>query len=213
VQFNTYTAAGAHIAAALVNSAQLTGPELAVLLGAYSVHKPVPGPDTLGPLGEWTRRLRPVFGPDADEQAALVDALLVDADCRPRLVSHDGQAPHIHEAPLDAPLHARVMALTAAGLAQLIADGFGTRLNRCHRAGCPVVFVDVSRNGRRCFCSVRCANVVNVAKHRARKSSTGRYPQSTAACTGQPVLRAWPCTRADRQTTLSSTGPLGLCTW
>jgi predicted RNA-binding Zn ribbon-like protein len=31
------------------------------------------------------------------------------------------------------------------------------------------VFIDVSRNGRRHFCSVRCANQVNVAKHRTRK--------------------------------------------
>jgi predicted RNA-binding Zn ribbon-like protein len=198
MQFNTYTAAGAHIAAALVNAPELTEQELADLLSSYAVHKPTPRPDTIGRLGEWIRRLRPVFCASADEQAALVDALLVDADCRPRLVSHDGQAPHIHEAPLDAPLHARVMALTAAGLAQLIADGFATRLNHCHRTGCPVVFVDISRNGRRCFCSVRCANVVNVARHRARKSSTGRYPQSTAACTGQPVLRAWPCTGTSR---------------
>jgi predicted RNA-binding Zn ribbon-like protein len=223
VQFNTYTAAGAHIAAALVNASALTETALtetalseqalAELLRAYSVHKPVPDQGTIRVLGEWTLRLRPVFGAEADDQAALVDALLVDADCRPRLVSHDGQAPHIHEAPLDASLHTRVMALTAAGLAQLIADGFGTRLSSCHRNGCPVVFVDVSRNGRRRFCSVRCANVVNVARHRARKSSTRRYPQSTAACTGQPVLRAWPCTGLCRQTTLSSTAPPALCTW
>jgi hypothetical protein len=206
MQFNTYTAAGAHIAAGLVNDPVLTEPTLAGLLSAYSVHQPVPGPATLGLLSDWTRRLRPVFGAGPDEQAALVDALLVAADCRPRLVRHHGQAPHIHEAPLDAALHARVMALTAAGLAQLIADGFGTRLNHCHRDGCRFVFVDVSRNGRRRFCSVRCANVVNVARHRARKSSTGRYAQSTTACTGQPVLRAWPYTGPGRQTTTSSTG-------
>ena len=213
MQFNTYTAAGAHIAAALVNSPALTEPALAELLRGYSVHKPVPGQATIRLLGEWTLRLRPVFGAEAGEQAASVDTLLVDADCRPRLVSHDGQAPHIHEAPLDASLHARVMALTAAGLAQLIADGFGTRLNSCHRDGCPLVFVDVSRNGRRRFCSVRCANVVNVARHRERKSSTRRYAQSTAACTGQPVLRAWPCTGPRPQTALSSTAPPALCTW
>ena len=185
MQFNTYTAAGAHIAAGLVNEPALTESALAELLSGYSVHKPVPGPATIGLLSDWIRRLRLVFGAEGDEQAALVDALLVAADCRPRLVTHDGEAPHIHEAPLDAALHTWVMALTAAGLAQLIADGFGSRLNRCHRDGCGVVFVDVSRNGRRRFCSVRCANVVNVALHRARKSSTGRYTQSTAACTGQ----------------------------
>jgi predicted RNA-binding Zn ribbon-like protein len=187
MQFNTYTAAGAHIAAALVNNPGIIEKALADLLSAYSVHRPTPDLATLDALSDWTRRLRPVFYSEQDEQAALVDALLVAADCRPRLVRHDGQAPHIHEAPLDAALHVRVMALTAAGLAQLIADGFGTRLGHCHRDGCPLVFVDVSRNGRRRFCSVRCANIVNVAAHRARKSySTRAYAQSTAACTGQP---------------------------
>jgi len=164
MQFNTYTAAGAHIAAALVNSPAMVAGELTELLLAYDVHQ---AGDT--DLREWTARLRPAFETSLTEQAAIVDALLVDADCRPRLVTHDGQAPHIHHAPLDAPLDRRVMALTAAGLAQLIADGAGARLGHCHRDGCTVVFVDTSRNGRRRYCSVRCANVTNVARHRARR--------------------------------------------
>jgi predicted RNA-binding Zn ribbon-like protein len=32
-----------------------------------------------------------------------------------------------------------------------------------------VAFADVSRNGLRRFCSVRCANVVNVTRHRVRR--------------------------------------------
>src|SRR5580704_12022928 len=116
MQFNTYTAAGAHIAAALVNSPAIAAGELTELLVEYGVHKAGATAD----LRVWTARLRPAFETSAAEQAAIVDALLVDADCRPRLVTHDGQAPHIHHAPLDAALHTRVMALTAAGLAQLI---------------------------------------------------------------------------------------------
>ena len=33
----------------------------------------------------------------------------------------------------------------------------------------PANFIDTSRNGRRHFCSVRCANHVNVANHRLRR--------------------------------------------
>jgi predicted RNA-binding Zn ribbon-like protein len=40
------------------------------------------------------------------------------------------------------------------------------------RAGCAVAFTDSSRNGRRKFCSVRCANQVNVARHRGRQRRT-----------------------------------------
>jgi predicted RNA-binding Zn ribbon-like protein len=203
MQFNTYTAAGAHIAAALVNSPAIAPGELTDLLLAYEVHK---AGDTAD-LREWTARLRPAFETLPMEQAAAVDALLVDADCRPRLVTHDGQAPHIHHAPLDAPLDRRVMALTAAGLAQLIADGAGPRLGHCHRDGCTVVFVDTSRNGRRRYCSVRCANVTNVARHRARRAlPTAGFPQSTGACTGQPVLRTWSARRCPQLHTPSSTG-------
>ncbi|MEP7024290.1 MAG: CGNR zinc finger domain-containing protein, partial [Actinomycetota bacterium] len=86
-------------------------------------------------------------------------------------------AHHLHYAPVDASLTARVRALTASGLAHLIADGAGHRLGCCRRLGCAVVFVDVSRGGRRHFCSVRCANAVNVrlhrARHQARRPATG----------------------------------------
>jgi predicted RNA-binding Zn ribbon-like protein len=62
-----------------------------------------------------------------------------------------------------------VRALTAAGLAHVIDGGDGARLRTCARAGCDVAFLDTSRNGRRHFCSVRCANQVNVANHRQRQ--------------------------------------------
>jgi predicted RNA-binding Zn ribbon-like protein len=62
-----------------------------------------------------------------------------------------------------------VKALTAAGLAHVIDDGAGSRLRACSRSGCGTVFIDTSRNGRRHFCSVRCANQVNVANHRRRR--------------------------------------------
>jgi predicted RNA-binding Zn ribbon-like protein len=197
VQFNTYTAAGSLIAADLVNHVTTGGqPEaagregdvtgrraegppraadaadraaLSALLDRYDVHVATVSRPAAASIRRWTERLRPVFEtvPPAGK-AGLADELLIAAACQPRLVSHDGLAHHLHYAPLEAGLPARVRALTASGLAHLIADGAGHRLGCCQRDGCPAVFVDVSRAGRRHFCSVRCANAVNVRLHRAR---------------------------------------------
>jgi predicted RNA-binding Zn ribbon-like protein len=168
VQFNTYITAGALIAAGLVNAAAADLAGLSAVLREHEVHLPDVTAATAPGIRAWTGRLRPVFEAAPAAKAALADGLLVDARCRPRLVSHHGLAPHLHYAPLDAGLPARVRALTASGLAHLIADGAGHRLGCCLREDCGVVFVDVSRGGRRRFCSVRCANAVNVRRHRAR---------------------------------------------
>jgi predicted RNA-binding Zn ribbon-like protein len=116
------------------------------------------------------QRLAEMFEAGAvTEKARLADELLVASDCRARLVSHGTGLPfHFHYAPVRAGLVPRVKALTAAGLAHVI-DEAGSRLRACSRAGCGTVFIDTSRNGRRRFCSVRCANQVNMADHRRRR--------------------------------------------
>jgi predicted RNA-binding Zn ribbon-like protein len=171
MQFNTYTVAGAHIAVWLANH---PAPEAAALteeLHRYEVHESAATGEEAADLRPWTAWLRAVFDVAAvAEKAKLADMLLVAADCRPRLVSHGADKPyHLHYAPVRTGLVARVRALTAAGLAQVIDGGGGNRLRACDRAGCDVAFVDTSRNGRRHFCGVRCANQVNVANHRQRR--------------------------------------------
>jgi predicted RNA-binding Zn ribbon-like protein len=171
MQFNTYTVAGVHIAVWLVNHPSPQAPALAALLERYDVHEPVTTADDTLALWPWTARLREVFeAPALAAKAELADALLVAADCRPRLVAHGAGLPfHFHYAPVRTGLAARVKALTAAGVAHVIDGGGGSRLQACARTGCDVVFIDTSRNGRRHFCSVRCANQVNVTKHRTRQ--------------------------------------------
>jgi len=170
VQFNTYTSAGAHIAAALVNDPMADVAAVGALLAGFDVEEPAPTEAELADLREWTARLRSVFEPRAQEaRAELVNDLLIASDCRPRLISHDGLPYHLHYKPLAGDLAARVKAFTAAGLAYLIAEGWGDRLGRCQRADCGTAFVDTSRNGTRRFCSVRCANQVNVTNHRVRR--------------------------------------------
>ena len=173
MQFNTYTVAGAHIAVWLVNHPGCDAAALAAELRRHEVHEPAGTAEAAAALRPWAARLREVFAAEAvSDKAEFTDALLVAADCRPRLVSHGAGKPHhFHYAPVETGLAARVRALTAAGLAHVIDDGGGTRLRACDRDGCGVAFLDTSRNGRRHFCGVRCANQVNVANHRRRQRS------------------------------------------
>ena len=146
MQFNTYTSSGAHIAAALVNDPMTEAAAVGALLAGFDVEEPVPNEAELADLQDWTARLRSVFEPRAEaERAELVNDLLVASDCRPRLLSHDGLPYHLHYRPLAGDLAARVKAFTAAGLAYLIAEGWGSRLGRCQREGCGTAFVDTSR--------------------------------------------------------------------
>jgi predicted RNA-binding Zn ribbon-like protein len=172
MQFNTYTVAGAQVAAWLANHPAAGPDEVTSLLDEHDVHDPVATELDVAALRPWGNRLREAFeAGGADETAArLVDALLIAADCRPRLVRHGPGLPfHLHYAPAGTHLAGRVMALTAGGLAHVIDEGEGSRLRACARDGCGVVFLDTSRNGRRVFCAVRCANQVNVASHRRRR--------------------------------------------
>jgi len=145
--------------------------QLASVLARYDVHEPEAGGARVAALEAWAERLRGVFAAGTvAERAERADALLIDADCRPRLVRHgEGMPFHLHYAPVRAGLTARVMALTAGGLAHVIDGGGGSRLRTCQRGGCGTAFLDTSRNGRRRFCSLRCANQVNVTNHRNRR--------------------------------------------
>src|ERR1700759_1326128 len=140
------------------------------LLAGFDVEEPVPGEAELADLRDWTARLQSVFEPLAEAEGAhLGKHFLVKSVCRPRLITHDGLPHHLHYRPLAGDLAARVKAFTAAGLAYLIAEGWSSRLGRCQRESCGTAFVDTSRNGTRRFCSVRCANQVNVSNHRVRR--------------------------------------------
>jgi predicted RNA-binding Zn ribbon-like protein len=171
MQFNTYTVAGAHIAVWLVNHPAPGAAALAAELHRHDVHDATATAAAADALRPWSASLRAVFEAAAvADKARLTDALLVAADCRPRLVSHDGGTPfHFHYAPVETGLTARVRALTAAGLGHVVDGEAGARLRVCDRPGCGVAFIDTSRNGRRHFCSARCANQVNVANHRQRR--------------------------------------------
>ena len=64
------------------------------------------------------------------------------------------------------------MAVDAAmAFADVIRAGELARLRRCAALDCDDVLVDLSKNRSRRFCSLTCANRVNVAAYRSRRSA------------------------------------------
>lgn len=109
---------------------------------------------------------RPAFVTPVDAPRVVND-LLATVTVHPRLVAHDDRPAHLHFEPADAAPHERLVVNSLLGLAGLLgADP--ARLGTCDAHGCDTVYVDTSRNGRRRFCTQRCANRSHVAAHRAR---------------------------------------------
>ncbi|KPM54746.1 hypothetical protein CcI49_07365 [Frankia sp. CcI49] len=169
MQFNHYSMHGAHLAADLANLERNAPAHLvrAVLRGHAVVEAELDNDAARTDLLRWADRLDACFGLPADHRLYdLVNDLLAEATGSPYISAHDGR-PHLHYRLPDSGVVARIKAITCAGLAQVICGGGAGRLGRCERARCEMAFVDVSRNGRRSYCSVRCANTAAVARHRA----------------------------------------------
>lgn len=117
------------------------------------------------------RRIRSVFtdlhNRDLDAAAATLNELLAAHPAHPHLAKERG-AWRLHHHPHDAPLVPMWTAICAAGLAEMVGDGEAQRLGTCERADCGRVYVDVSKNASRRFCSLTCQNRVKVATFRER---------------------------------------------
>jgi len=121
-------------------------------------------------IDEW---LRVVDAPTPDARAELLNAQMATAAAYPRLTNHDGEGWHLHYRGADQGLPQVVRAVITVGTALHLVTRGMHRLGRCAagEAGgpaCDRVVVDVTRNGRQRFCSVRCANRAAVRRHRAR---------------------------------------------
>src|ERR1700730_18077515 len=115
MQFDSYTAAGAHIACWMANNPAADPAALGAVLASYDVHRPRVTWRQTRALQPWGGCRRTVFEPAPEaERAHRADALLVAADCRPRLVRHTGDLPsHPHYATVRGGLAGRGRALTA----------------------------------------------------------------------------------------------------
>ena len=108
---------------------------------------------------------------DAESQAdraAILNAQMAAAAAYPQLTDHDGEGWHLHYRDSVQTLPVVLEAVISVGTALHLAGRGMHRLGRCEAAPCRRVVVDVTRNGRQRYCSVRCANRDAVRRHRAR---------------------------------------------
>ena len=117
-------------------------------------------------------RLARLWEMTADEAVVLVNTLLADANALPQLVKHDGWDYHIHATSPDAPLADRMAVDAAMAVADVIRVGEFGRLRVCAADDCEDVVIDLSKNRSRRFCSLTCANRVNVAAYRSRRTAS-----------------------------------------
>lgn len=125
-------------------------------------------------------RLAKLWEHDADQAAALVNTLLREASALPQLVKHGGWDYHIHATTADAPLADRMAVEAAMAFADVIRSGQLDRLRGCAAQDCGNVLVDLSKNRSRRFCSTTCANRVNVAAYRIRRTQEPRDADGVA---------------------------------
>lgn len=115
-------------------------------------------------------RLRTLWDLPADGVVDVVNALLREARALPQLVRHDEWNYHFHATPLDAPVPQRMAVEFAMAMADMVRQDELGRLRRCSAPDCEDVMIDLSKNRSRRFCDTTCANRVNVAAFRARRS-------------------------------------------
>ena len=111
-----------------------------------------------------------VVSRDPDAIAAVVNDLLGTARVAPRLARDQSDVWSVDFASVpDARLVDRVSTEAALGLALALVRHGLDRLRVCASDPCREIFLDVSRNRSRRYCSDRCANRHNVAAFRERQ--------------------------------------------
>jgi predicted RNA-binding Zn ribbon-like protein len=108
---------------------------------------------------------------DRDDMVDEVNAMLREAHALTQLARHDGTDWHLHATAPDAPLAERIRVEVSLALADVIRSGATDRLRTCEADDCEGLLVDLSRNGSRRFCSVRCGNRMNMIAYRERQGA------------------------------------------
>lgn len=108
---------------------------------------------------------------DSGRRAMLLNAQMAAAAAYPRLTDHDGEGWHLHYRDEDQVLSSVLRSVISVGTSLHLVTRGMHRLGRCAAEPCTAVVVDVTRNGRQRYCSVRCANRAAVRRHRERTSA------------------------------------------
>lgn len=145
---------------------------LARIAAARSWSGPGPTAADIKAVRSLRHRLRSVFEAADDRRAAAIaNEMVAESGLVPQLVRHDDSPWHLH---LDSPsggLPEWLAGVAGFALLSVIERGDGHRLRQCEGPDCHAVFLDVSRNQSRRYCSpALCGNRVHVAAHRSRRA-------------------------------------------
>ncbi|WP_326645733.1 CGNR zinc finger domain-containing protein [Nonomuraea fuscirosea] len=126
-------------------------------------------------LAGTTLKVRRVFeamdGGRDDDAAGIVNALVISTGARPQLNRVPGEPWQMHFHGADDTLSVGWSAGFASALTLAIGSDLGGRLGVCQAKGCDRVYVDVSRNAVRQFCSRSCQSRTKAAAFRARSAA------------------------------------------
>jgi predicted RNA-binding Zn ribbon-like protein len=127
-------------------------------------------------LDDW---LTVVDAADEQERARGLNTQMAAAAAYPRLTDHNDEGWHLHYRDFNQTLPHVLLSVISVGTALHLTTRGMHRLSRCAgetsiEGPCTNVVVDVTRNGRQRYCSVRCANQAAVRRHRAKKPSPAR---------------------------------------
>lgn len=179
MRFDSYGDGTASLAADLVNTySVVTGREklsrasLEKLLAAHGIPARRISERELGDFRRLRERLRELFTATEAKAVRQLNAMLDETGCTPQLVRHGGEEWHLHVGSTKRTLLDRVAAAAALGLLLVIRDEGTGRFKLCAGRACADVFVDVSRNRSRRFCSPQvCGNRAHARAHRARRKA------------------------------------------
>ncbi|MCU1526870.1 MAG: RNA-binding protein [Frondihabitans sp.] len=145
---------------------------LRVFLARFTFSGRIDGDEVeLAEIRDMRDDLRRLWRLTRDEAVDEVNRLLREARALPQLMRHDGMNWHIHAVSQEAPLAVRIRVEVALAIADVIRSDEMGRLRACAAPDCTGVFVDLSRNGSKRFCSVRCGNRMNAVAFRERAAS------------------------------------------
>ncbi|GAA1607427.1 CGNR zinc finger domain-containing protein [Actinoplanes couchii] len=150
----------------------VTVAELAELLAGYPYSGRIDHDAAeLAAVRETRDQLRALWVLERDEAVTVVNGMLREARALPFLARHDGLDWHLHATEPDAPLAERIRVEAALAVIDVIRMDETRRLRVCAADHCVGLFLDLSRNGSKRFCTVRCGNRVNMVAYRERARS------------------------------------------
>jgi predicted RNA-binding Zn ribbon-like protein len=149
-----------------------TADELAALLARCSFSGRIDHDQAeLDAVRQTRELLRRVWTLDRDDAVAEVNQMLRDARALPQLARHDASDWHLHGTSPDAPLAERIQVEAALALIDVIRTDEMRRLRVCAADDCTGLLLDLSRNGSKRFCGVRCGNRMNMIAFRGRQAA------------------------------------------